>query len=537
MGPSSIAPGGGLCLNPAMIRETTTSPRAGLWPLLPAGWLLVCLLGGSSCRGPILPQEPGRNLALWLDRKGASRKGRADSPARRGPSKEQGSPPREETSPGKKIQVPDLPPLTPEEARKRRKEAEALLSRALRERDPSHLPRGLRAIYNARTARTPEDLDSAAVDLQDRLARDPGDFLALAELGTVRLGQGAVQEALALEEKALRRAPRDPGATLVLAQALAARGRPEDLVRSESLLKSIPAGFLKPGRLAHLLYRVYMRMGKPAEAVRTVSLALEKNPGDYALLGDQIQGLIRLGRLEEALQVADRLTRPPLGPLPEAFWYKGFILRRLGRFGEAASTLLELARGKGPDFEDFFSRRISRQDLAATIGRIREEERAGRRLYFLPGEREEILRTDPDDLRRLQVVQSLARSLPKDPFKLLDLALSDRSPTVRAAALQVLGRTLLGTDQAWERIKKALGDQDPRVRGMAAHMVGRFHRPECAGILLSAMEKEKSGYAFKCMNDALQDATGKEVLMLGGEEESPKTRSRVLRAWKELLKK
>ncbi len=421
--------------------------------------------------------------------------------------------------------------------KKRRKEAEEFLAKAIRERDPSILPASLRPLYRARTARNREDLDTAAVDLQDRLAKDPGDFLALSELGTVRLAQRAVPEAVALEERALRRAPGDPGATLALAQALAARGTKEDLARSESLLKSIPQGFLKPGLLAHVLYLVYLRMGKPALAVRTVSLALEKDPKDYVLLGDQIRGLIKMGRLEDALQVADRLTRPPLGPLPEAFWFKAFILRRLGRFREAESTYLELARGKGPEFENFFSRRISKARLKETLGRVREEARAGRRLYYMKGEREEILRTDPDELRRLQVVQSMAVALPKEPFRLLDLALSDKSPTVRTAALQVLGRTLLGTDQAWERIKKALEDPTPRVRGMAARMVGRSHRPGSAELLLSAMEGEKSGYAFMCMNEALCDATGKDVLMVRGEENSPKAKARVIREWKELLKK
>ncbi len=503
-----------------------------------ASCLLLGLAGLSSCRGPIVSPDPGRNLTLWLDKKPGPRGARGIRPKQGAlPPEKAGKPSGTVSSPGKQVQVSDLPPLPAEEVKKRRKEAEDLLAKAIRERDPSTLPVSLRPLYRARTARGSEDLDAAAVDLQDRLAQDPGDFLALSELGTVRLGQGAVQEAIALEERALRRAPGDPGATLALAQALAARGTREDLARSESLLKSIPKGFLRPGLLAHVLYLVYLRMGKPALAVRTVSLALEKSPRNYVLLGDQIRGLIQMGRLEDALQVADRLTRPPLGPLPEAFWFKAFILRRLGRFREALSTYMELARHKGPDFEAFFSRRISKARLNETISRVREEARAGRRLYYMKGEREEILRTDPDELRRLQVVQSMLGAFPKNPFKLLDLALSDKSPTVRTAALQVLGRTLLGTDQAWERIKKALGDPDPRVRGMAAHMVGRSHRPGSAKLLLSAMEKEKSGYAFMCMNQALQDATGKEVLLVSGEENSPKAKARVIREWKELLKK
>ncbi len=503
-----------------------------------AGCLLLGLAGASSCRGPIVSPDPGRNLSLWLDRKPGPRGSRGVSPPKEAGSQGEGkNQPREVSSAGKQVKAQDLPPLPPGEVKKRRKEAEDLLAKAIRRGDPSALPVPLRPLYAARTSRNRDDLDRAAVDLQDLLAKDPGNFLAMSELGTVRLAQGAVQEAVALEERALRRAPGDPGATLALAQALAARGTKEDLARSESLLKSIPKGFLKPGLLAHVLYLVYLRMGKPALAVRTVSLALEKNPRDYTLLGDQIRGLIKMGRLEDALQVADRLTRPPLGPLPEAFWFKAFIQRRLGRFREAESTYLELARGKGPDFEAFFSRRISRARLNETLARVREEARAGRRLYYMKGEREEILRTDPDELRRLQVVQSMVGALPRDPFRLLDLALSDRSPTVRTAALQVLGRTLLGTDRAWERIKKALADSNPRVRGMAAHMVGRSHRPGSAELILSAMEKEKSGYAFMCMNEALRDATGKEVLLLGGEENSPKARARVIREWKELLKK
>ena len=461
-----------------MIRETF---HGVLGPLLLSG-----LLGAASCRGPILPPDPRGNLALWLDRKpgpagGApipSAEGKAGEKAGAGKSEERSS--QSGSNPG----MEDLPSLPPEKAGKIRKEAEALLAKAMETQDPEGLPPGLRLLYSARKSWNEGDLDGAAVDLQDRLAQDPGDFLALADLGAIRLRQGSTAEALALLERALRRAPGDPRATLELAQALAARGGEGDLARGEALLKSIPSGALKPGLVEHVLYLVYLKAGKQALAVRTVSLGLEKHPKNLRLLGDQIEGLVLLGRLEEALQVADRLSRPPDGPLPQALWWKVHILRRLGRFREAVSALIELLRGKGPEFDHFFSTIAQREVVNGLLSKVRREERAGRRLFYFPNEREEILNTDPDEIRRLQVVQSLERALPRRPFRILDLALSDRSPLVRTAALQVLGRTLLGTDQAWERIKKAMGDGNPRVRGMAAHMIGRSHRPGAAGLLL-----------------------------------------------------
>jgi len=492
-----------------------------------------------ACRGPILPPEPGGNLALWLDRRpaphpargGKTREERGKGKLRPRPSQEAGR------GAGKARRGRSLPPLPEKEVLRRRREAENLLQDAWKKGDPKGLPAGLQVIYSARQSMAAGDLDGAAVDLQDRLAEDPGDFLALCELGRVRVLQGAFQEAAVLLEKALRRAPGDPESKIYLARALAGRGGKGDLARSEALLKSALPKALDPVRVYHFLFLVYLKAGKTARAVQVVSRGLEKIPGDLTLLGDQIQGLILLGKLEDALQVADRLSRPPRGPFPQALWFKAFILRRLGRFREAVSVLEKLAAGKGKEFRRFFARRMTRDDVKSLILQARREARAGRRIYYLPGEREEILRTDPDEIRRLQVVQSLEWALPRKPFKVLDLALSDRSATVRTAALQVLGKILLGAPGGWKRVVKALSDPEPRVRGMAARIVGRSHRPDAAEILFSALEKEKNGYVFRCICDALRDATGKDVLLMGGEENSPESRSRVVREWKEKLKK
>ena len=57
-----------------------------------------------------------------------------------------------------------------------------------------------------------------------------------------------------------------------------------------------------------------------------------------------------------------------------------------------------------------------------------------------------------------------------------------------------------------------------------------------AGLFLfAALAREGDGYAFSCLHQSLQVLSGKQVLLLAGEEDDPQARARIVREWKEKL--
>ena len=123
-------------------------------------------------------------------------------------------------------------------------------------------------------------------------------------------------------------------------------------------------------------------------------------------------------------------------------------------------------------------------------------------------------------------------------------AWSSRSPLPSAAlpAAAPAATTVPATSVARARgarihgaVQFPLAHPDPRIRRAA----GKFFTPtrcrEARDRLFAALAREGDGYAFSCLHQSLQVLSGKQVLLLAGEEDDHQARARIVREWKEKL--
>lgn len=165
-----------------------------------------------------------------------------------------------------------------------------------------------------------EEYDRALVCYEQYRAAQPGQAAGALGIGRVRLALGDAEEAVRVLEEAVRLAPRDFLVQRFLGQALVAAGRDEEGQRAAAVAASLPdyAGLLhidpeleRAYSLArtqhHLegqLRRAFAR-GELEVAHAVVDELLERRPRDPDLLQNKASIFMKAGRPREALQPLD----------------------------------------------------------------------------------------------------------------------------------------------------------------------------------------------------------------------------------------
>lgn len=100
---------------------------------------------------------------------------------------------------------------------------------------------GARALQNDQAQLTPEELDTFALGLRQKLARQPGDAVAWLVYGRVMLAQGQLEQAIAAMEKSYRLDPKRLGTLLSYSQLLVQTGDPQYLPQAARMLANVLA--------------------------------------------------------------------------------------------------------------------------------------------------------------------------------------------------------------------------------------------------------------------------------------------------------
>jgi predicted Zn finger-like uncharacterized protein len=178
--------------------------------------------------------------------------------------------------------------------------------------------------------------DEAATEFE-RVAQADKDFPGLAlERGLMFEQSGKVEDALAQFEGALKKAPDDPDLQLRVASMYVVVGRNDDGL---AILKKVQQARPNSAEAAHFMGRALFgksRGNTDAEALRNVKRAVEldKNRAEFHLYyawaaNEANPPQLDLARSE--LEVALRLDRL----LPEAYWQRAIVLRRLSAIDDA----------------------------------------------------------------------------------------------------------------------------------------------------------------------------------------------------------
>jgi len=142
--------------------------------------------------------------------------------------------------------------------------------------------------------------------MRARLRKYPGDFVALANLGSSLQTEGRLDEAIAVLRQAVAARPDDPGARNNLATALRAAGRTDEaLAEFEQALRSRPDYTDAEYNLATTL----LARGRNGEAIGHLEHVVRLQPEDAAALSDLGAAYAMAGRPRDARSVLERSVR------------------------------------------------------------------------------------------------------------------------------------------------------------------------------------------------------------------------------------
>ena len=163
--------------------------------------------------------------------------------------------------------------------------------------------------------------------MRARLQKYPGDFVALANLGSSLQTEGRLDEAIAILRQAVAARPDHPGARNNLATALRAAGRPDEAIAEfERVLRSQPNYSDAEYNLATTL----LARGRTGEAIGHLEHLLKAQPEDAAALSDLGAAYAMAGRRREAEVVLERSVRLEPGNA-QAYFNLGLLAAARGQ--------------------------------------------------------------------------------------------------------------------------------------------------------------------------------------------------------------
>ncbi|HET6203734.1 MAG TPA: tetratricopeptide repeat protein [Planctomycetota bacterium] len=323
--------------------------------------------------------------------------------------------------------------------------------------------------------------EEGAFEFEASIAADPHLPHPHAGLGAIDLEQGRVAAAIARFRRALSLDPSFHEARYELVRALDAAGDREGAKReAEELLRRdedpIRAPLWLAGRASE--------EGRPEEALPILRGVLEHDPGNAPVRIRLAQALLASGRLEEAAAEVDSLLSS--GKLDPAVLYElAGLYRRAGRL-ERAAALLERASAEATPA---FLARVPRAQLDSSLREVREELASGRRTVSAQ-DLLAVLRGDPSPERRTEALAILCQAEVPGLSRVLEEALKDPAPPVRALAAREAGvRSRALAAEALPALLRS--DPDARVRAATCEGLARWRVEGALPDLVSAMgEKE-----------------------------------------------
>ncbi len=139
--------------------------------------------------------------------------------------------------------------------------------------------------------------------MRARLRKYPGDFVALANLGSVLESAGKIDEAIATLRAAVAARPDHAQARNMLGTALQSRGQLDEAMAAFVLAAKLQPGYLDP---EYNLGNVLLAKGRPVQAVPRFERVLQASPDDAAALSDLGSAYAMLGRFDRATQCLER---------------------------------------------------------------------------------------------------------------------------------------------------------------------------------------------------------------------------------------
>jgi len=189
-------------------------------------------------------------------------------------------------------------------------------------------------------ARSEDRLPLQEALMRARLRKYPGDFVALANLGSSLQTEGHLEEAISVLRQAVAARPEDPGARNNLATALRAAGHPDEAIAEfERALRSRPDYFDAEYNLATTL----LARGRTGEAIGHLERIVRAHPEDAAALSDLGAAYAMAGRRREARAVLERSVR--LQPAnAQAHFNLGLLAAARGQAADAIRHFQEALR-------------------------------------------------------------------------------------------------------------------------------------------------------------------------------------------------
>jgi Flp pilus assembly protein TadD len=189
-------------------------------------------------------------------------------------------------------------------------------------------------------ARSEDRLPLQEALMRARLRKYPGDFVALANLGSSLQTEGHLEEAISVLRQAVAARPEDPGARNNLATALRAAGRPDEAIAEfERVLGSRPDYADAEYNLATTL----LGRGRTAEAIGHLERIVRAHPEDALALSDLGAAYAMAGRRREARAVLERSVR--LQPAnAQAHFNLGLLAAARGQAADAIRHFEEALR-------------------------------------------------------------------------------------------------------------------------------------------------------------------------------------------------
>jgi Flp pilus assembly protein TadD len=183
--------------------------------------------------------------------------------------------------------------------------------------------------------------------MRARLRKYPGDFVALANLGSVLESAGRFDEAVDHLRAAVLARPAHAQARNMLGTALQSLGRLDEAASEFAEAARLQPGYLDP---EYNLGNVLLAKGQPALAVPRFERVLRQTPDDAAALSDLGSAYAMLGRYDKAVACFERsLELVPKNA--RAQFNLGLVAARRGRLLEARRRF-EQALAIDPSSED-----------------------------------------------------------------------------------------------------------------------------------------------------------------------------------------